>query len=282
MLRSVLLCLDERSSGRMSLEAALRFAGGYGASLSGLVVREPPVMPVMMRSDMGMAGGMSPGNATMINEIVRDHESRQDMREEQLIHGFRESCVSRGLTATSREASGDPRDEIPRAARAFDLVISGRGDRPDDVLGSVAGALVRNLSCPVMLLSGDLPPLSVIAVAYDGSHGADRALALAADVATHWKGNDVTVVLIGVGTADSGVREALADAERYLDVYHLGHRTHVVEGPAAVQLVETARREKADLLVMGAYGHSRLREMLLGSTTREVIDTWKGALLLWR
>ena len=38
----------------------------------------------------------------------------------------------------------------------------------------------------------------------------------------------------------------------------------------------------ADLLVMGAYGHSLVREVLLGSTTRSVIARWHRPILLWR
>lgn len=282
MLRRVVVCLDDRPSGRMSLDAALRFAVGYGATLTGLVIREPPTVPGAMTVDVFSPGAVSPGTAVAIDRMLREHEETENAREQRLVHTFREACLARGLGCAWRECSGDPRLEIPRAVRACDLVIIGRGEKPDDALGSVASTLVRQLACPVMVVSREIESVTTLGVCYDGSHGADRALALAADVASHWKGTDVAVVLIGVRTGDDSVREALNDAERYLDAYHLAHRTHLLDGPPAELLVETALREKVDLLLMGAYGHSRARELLLGSTTRQVIDRWKGALLLWR
>lgn len=263
MLRRVMVCLDDRNSGRLGLDAGLRFAAGYGSTLTGLLIREPLAAPVD-------------------EQAAHAHEAAQDAREERLLHTFREACHSRGLTHAWRVVTGLPAEVIPLAARTFDLVVIGRGDKPDSALGSVASSLVRSLATPVLVVSGELESLRTIALAYDGSHGADRALALAADLASHWKGEDLAVVLIGVDPGDDSVRQALVEAERYLDTYHLAHRTHVLEGPAAECITDVARREKAELLIMGAYGHSRAHELLLGSTTQQVTDRWKGELLLWR
>ena len=282
MLRRVMVCLDERPSGQMSLDAALRFAAGYGASLTGLVIRAPAMVPGAMAADLFAPGSMSPGASSTIDRMLREHEACEDRREERLAHAFREACSARGLTCAWLAVTGDPGREIARAARAFDMVVIGRGEKPGDALGSVASTLVRQLACPVMVVTRELPPVDRMGVCYDGSHGADRALALAADIATHWKGGEIAVVLMGVSSGDDTVREALNDAERYLDAYHVAHRTHLLEGPAAPLLAETAQHERVDLLLMGACGHSRVRELLLGSTTQQVIDLWKGALLLWR
>lgn len=260
MLRRVMVCLDDSNSGRMGLDAALRFATAYGSTLTGLLIREPPPP----------------------DQPVHDHEAAQDAREERLIHAFREACRSRALTHAWRVMSGAPGQLIPLAARAFDLVVIGRGAKPDSALGSVASTLVRELACPVMVVAGESSTLRTIAVAYDGSHGASRALALAADIAVHEKDPEIAVVLIGVDPGDDSVREAFVEAEKYLDAYHLAHRSHILEGPAADCIVDVARREKADVLVMGAYGRSRAHELLVGSTTEKVIDGWRGEILLWR
>lgn len=253
MLRRVMVCLDDRPGGHAALDSALRFAASYGATLTGLVVRDP-----------------------------QKDTATQDAREDLLLHGFREGCLGRGLTSAWLVRDGLPGDLIPQAARAFDLVVIGRDEGPREPGGSIASTLVRRVGCPVMLVSSEPAALATIALAYDGSQGADRALALTADVATHWKGGEVAVALIGVDAGDGHVRQALIEAEQYLDTYHLAHRTHALEGAAADLIAQVALREKAELLVMGAYGHSRAREVLVGSTTHQLVDRWKGALLLWR
>lgn len=282
MFRRVMVCLDDSNSGRLSFDAAVRFAAGYGSTLTGLLIREPFAIPSWPAMEGMAPASLSATSQTTFEQALHDHETAQDKREDRLLHTFRETCRARGLTHAWRVVSGSPGELIPLVARAFDLVVIGRGDKPDSALGSVASTLVRGLACPVLLVSGEPSPLSRIALAYDGSLGANRALALTADIASHWKGDDVAVVLIGVDSGNNAVREAFIEAERYLDTYHLAHRSHILEGPAAELIVEVAAREKAELLVMGAYGHSRARELLLGSTTQNVIERWKGELLLWR
>ena len=282
MLRRVMVCLDDRPSGRKGLEAALQFAGGYGATLTGLLIREPASVAAWTSFDGLAPAALTPGGAIALEAVLVDHQTEQDIHEDRVLHMFHEACRARGLPCAWRVSTGFPGEVIPLEARTFDMVVIGRGEKPDDALGSVADSLVRHLSCPVMVVSREPEPLSTIALAFDGSHGADRALALAADVATHWKGDPVAVVLIGVSDGTDRVAEALIEAERYLDVYHLAHRSHIVEGKPADVIPEIARSEKAELLVMGAYGHSRARELLLGSTTRDVIERWTGQLLLWR
>lgn len=282
MLRRVMVCLDDRPCGRMSLESALQFATGYGATLTGLMIREPASVPAWSSFDGLAPAALTPGGAIALEAILVDHQTEQDINEDRLLNRYREACRARGLAAVWRVATGFPGEVIPLEARTFDMVVIGRGQKPDDALGSVAASVVRDLACPVLIVSREPDPLSTIAVAFDGSHGADRALALAADIATCWKGEPIAVVLIGVSDGTDRVAEALIEAERYLDIYHLAHRTCMVEGNPAAVIPETAQREKAGLLVMGAYGHSRARELLLGSTTHDVIAAWKGQLLLWR
>ena len=284
MLRHTLVCLEGKPSGNDVLLSAVRFAAGYGAWLSGLYVRDPAPPPFLPTVDPMFPSFPSPQSLEAYKEEIEQHERKQDLLQATAYQAFYQVCRDGGVEGKLVTRTGDPREIIPAAARTADLVIAGRGAGEDSTLGSVAGSLVRHLARPVLLIGEPLRELTRVAVAYDATLGGERALSLGADVAARWRNHPVFVDLVHAlapGTADAEDPE-IAKAEHYLDIYELEHATHSAAGRAADVIVEQAERVNADLLVMGAYGHSLVREVLLGSTTQSVIARWRRPILLWR
>ena len=279
MLRHILCAIAPDASADGPRTAAVQFGAGYGATVSGLFVRKlaPPPYPPM--GDPMTPAFPSEQMLRSYEEEVRAHETAQDDSERAATARFDEACMAGRVTGRMFTRSGNPAEEIVAGAKFADLVVAGRGQREDSTLGSVSGWLVRHLSRPVMLVDEPTDGLSRIAVAYDGSSGAERALALVADIASAWKGPAIEVYLLHAAHVPV---EEVARAERYLDIYGVRHRAHAVAGRAADGIVELAERHDVDLLAMGAYGHSLLREVVLGSTTQEVVARWRRPLLLWR
>lgn len=282
MLRHVFCCLAPEASGDGPRIAAVRFAAGYGATLTGLFVRKPPPAPFPPMADPMIPTFPSPAMLKAYEDEVRAHEAAQDELARAAAARFEEDCRAARLASRTLIRTGEPGSEIVSGARTADLVVAGRGQHEDSTLGSVSGWLVRHLARPVMLVGRPFDALSRIAVAYDGSLGAERALALSADIAASWKGPALEVHLIHARRPDEPHSADLAAAEHYLDVYGVRARTHDVVGRPADAIVEMAERADADLLIMGAYGHSLIREVMLGSTTQEIIARWRHPLLVWR
>lgn len=280
MLRHVLTCLPIHGPHEACLETSLRFAAGYGSWLTGMVVREPAPLPYPM-----VGNPMDPGfpSGEVLAEMQREvdrHEAREDEAQRSLLQRFAAACRKHEVPGGTLVRCGSVRDHIAVAAVTADLVCVGRGEREGTPLGSTAGWLARNLSRPV-LIAGKMPrPLARIAVAFDGSAAAGRALSLAADIAKRWR-EKVHIDLVHVRTTDTP-GDFLDQAAHYLKVYEIDHQRHEVPGKAATEIVAVAERLQSDLLVMGAYGHYLVRELLLGSTTQEVVSRWAGPLLLWR
>jgi nucleotide-binding universal stress UspA family protein len=117
-------------------------------------------------------------------------------------------------------------------------------------------------------------------VAYDGSDHATRALEIAVEYA-ETRGCPLHVVC---------VREELEEARRRLDEacdYARGHAVDPTplpkEGDAvADRVLEAAADVEADLLVMGSFGKSRLKQFLLGSTTETMLESFTHPILLYR
>lgn len=282
MFRHVLICVSADPADAGPGEAAVQFAAGYGATLKGLFVREPAPLAYPLMVDPLVPTIPSPAAMEAFQVEVDAHEARQDEAERAARSRFEIGCRDAGVIGEFGVRTGGVSAEAVAAARNVDLVIAGRGGDEASTLGSVAGWMVRHITHPLMIVGERQSGISRIAVAYDASPGAERVLALAADVASNWKHQPVEVCLIHARHGKETQDADLALAERYLNVYNVRHRTLSIEGDAADVIVETAERVDADVLAMGAYGHSLLREVVLGSVTQKVISRWKRPLLLWR
>ncbi len=174
-------------------------------------------------------------------------------------------------------------DIIVKEAFKTDLVImGGRGEHAEwggRLLGSTLESVVRQTNKPVLVTSENYHPIESILVAYDGSKHANRALGIIAN----WvlKINLPLVVLIVSDVPEKG--EALhKEAQQYLEPYQVAVKFLTRKGEPGEEIVKTATEENCWLIAMGAYGHSKIRELILGSTTEEVIRKAEIPVLLYR
>ena len=136
----------------------------------------------------------------------------------------------------------------------------------------LAGDLALSASCPVLALpdhSGLKLPLGTVCIAWDG--GSEAARALKAAVPLLINAADVRVLTV---ESDSPTGFPPTEALRYLARHGVkAELTELPRGNSVEEaLAEAVARAGADLLVMGAYGHSRLREFLFGGVTRFFLD----------
>ncbi len=172
-----------------------------------------------------------------------------------VIRAAAEKCGT--LSASYCEVAGQPADALAQAALFADLVVFPHGASE----GALRPAFLRLLTQsekPVLLAGRSAPSAARIAIAWDGSLPAARALT--ASVALLEKAKTVELLAIGEPT---GI--AAADAIDYLALH--GVEVQLRTQPRApVPIGETllAAAKGADLLVLGAYGHSRLVERIFG------------------
>ena len=138
---------------------------------------------------------------------------------------------------------------------------------------------MRGSSRPVLVTPREVKPLTKILVACDGSQSANRALGVAAAVA-----EDLGLPVIAVtASKDSGAAaKILEEAERFLEPHGLEITKVHAGGRASEEIPKAAEKEGCDLIIMGAFGHSRVRELLLGSTTDSILRSTDIPVLLCR
>jgi nucleotide-binding universal stress UspA family protein len=109
-----------------------------------------------------------------------------------------------------------------------------------------------------------------IIVAWNGSRESARALAEAMPFL--YKAQSVTGVVVDEDDEDAVIGRDVVDHLKHHGVNAVLHHQKVKDDDVGEILIDVARRRKADLIVMGGYGHSRLREWLLGGTTYELMQ----------
>ena len=151
------------------------------------------------------------------------------------------------------------------------LVIGKRGETADTAhehLGSNLERVIRSLHCPMLITPPGFTAPKRIVVAFDGSR---TSKAMIERIAASPLFADVVCHLVFVGEASDECRKKLDDAKAALDRVCAQVTIAVLDGEVEASLRAYEQSNDIDMLVMGAYGHSRIRHLLVGSTTTEMI-----------
>jgi nucleotide-binding universal stress UspA family protein len=187
----------------------------------------------------------------------------------------------RPMTATIDRAM----DSFGRLARLHDLTVVGQPnpDRPGPQADFLEAALFESGRAVLIVPYIQKKPMELnrVMIAWDGGRAATRALAEARPLLA--KAKLVEVLVVETGKPDSGQIPA-ADLARHLARHKLKVELRRVLASSKNEIDETILNEVSnagvDLVVMGGYGHSRLREFVLGGTTRSMIQSMTAPVLM--
>lgn len=164
-----------------------------------------------------------------------------------------------------------------------DLVVIGkRGEAADFATGHLGANLervIRASTRPVLVANRAFKPIEKMLIAYDGGPSTRRALDHVIEGAM-LKGIDCHLLMVGPQKPEA--QERLALAREKLASAGLETRASLIEGDPEKVIAQTVKEESIDLLVVGAYGHSRIRQFIVGSTTTQLIRTCLVPLLMFR
>jgi nucleotide-binding universal stress UspA family protein len=175
-----------------------------------------------------------------------------------------------------RPALDLPTEALTREARAADLVVIGQAATPGGAYRALdPGAAILKLGRPTLIAPEGVSQLrgEHLVIGWKDTREARRAVRDALPFLQQAK--RVTIVEACRSAEAKTALGRLDDLARYLAQHHIKAGPRVLEqrGSGAEQLIELAQEERADLLVTGAYGHSRLGEWMFGSVTRELLAT---------
>ena len=162
------------------------------------------------------------------------------------------------------------------------IVIGKRGEGADFAtghLGSNLERIARASKVPVVVASRSFKPITKVLVAFDGSASAMKAIERMSKSPV-FEGLEITVLYVDNGSGRIGSR--MDDAVAALEAAGLTATARTIKGEPDEALQQIVATEGFDLLVMGAYGHSRIRSLIIGSTTTAMVQAVKIPVLLYR
>jgi nucleotide-binding universal stress UspA family protein len=268
---SVLAILSGGAGDRAILDAAALLARPDGR-LRVLAVRSDPVRVVPVVGEAGAAAA-----AELVAAIEQQGKARA-ARARASFEAWRAGAGS--VAAEFQEVVGHPAESPAAAARNTDILVMAGPREPD---GPAAAELVETClfgsGRPLLVVPQDARPTfgASVAVLWDGSRTAARALGDAMPLLSGAR----SVLVLTAGRVQEELPGGEAVAER-LRARGIPASARMVEAGAneAAALADAGAQAGCDLIVMGGYGHSRLREMILGGVTRYMLTNAAAPLLM--
>jgi nucleotide-binding universal stress UspA family protein len=184
---------------------------------------------------------------------------------------------------TTRLRHGDIVETVAECADDNSLILIGkRGEAADFAsghLGSNLERIVRASTKPVFVAARAFKPIEKVLVAYDGGASALKAVD---HIARSPLFAGLQITLVTVGTATPAATQGLDVARALLHAAGRQAQASLIDGQPETALAKRVEDGGFDLLVMGAYGHSRIRNLMIGSTTTHMLRSCKVPVLLLR
>ncbi|MEO1774685.1 MAG: universal stress protein [Pseudomonadota bacterium] len=161
-------------------------------------------------------------------------------------------------------------------------VIGKRGEAADFAklhLGSNLERILRAAQRPVLVASRAFKPITRCVVAFDGGTTVQRAVDTMSRSPLF---RDLPVLLVMAAEETAERRRKIEAAAAQLAAGGLSVESGIVAGPPDSVIPEALNPDGGDILMMGAYGHSRLRTLVIGSTTAEMIRAARVPILVYR
>lgn len=187
------------------------------------------------------------------------------------------------LEMVTRQRHGDLVDTLLDIENETRLLVIGKQGRHGDGIGQHIGhqveRVIRAVSRPVWVITGEFKVPERILIAFDNSATARKAVDMVAE-SPLFKAIPVHVVMVGTESREH--EEQLGWAQERLASSGFDVKTKLVTGDVEDTLLDYASEHQMDAMVMGAYGHSRIREFFVGSHTNRLLTSTKIPLLLLR
>lgn len=280
-----LAVIDGRSGSETVAQASLDLGRRFNAAVNWLHVVEDPKEVLISVTD-GMTGAVA-------EQILEQMEASENERARCARGLYEKLCRAGGIalavpdklpeagrfTVAYLEKQGDEAAEVEQDGRLVDLILVARpGEDGEAASSQTLHAAIMDSGRPVLTLPAEgTCSFSRVAVAWDGSR--ESAMAVSSAMPLLRQAEKVEIV-----TAREGSKGAQpSQLQRYLASHGVNAETWAfapAKGSLGEGILEQCERADCGLLVMGAYGHSPIREMVLGGVSRDVLNKAKIPVLV--
>lgn len=266
MIKKILISQDGSPNSKAVLECGIWLAGRFDAALTGLHVVDIVALEGPIFHDLSGSLGFEPflNFSSRMKELLETNGRS-------VLEMFDGECKKAGVNYDSSLLTGIVPKQICERARLADLVVLGRRGVNASfeyvLLGSVVEGVIRRSSKPVLIVPETFTVPTKPLVAFDKSLNAGKALRSAAEFAKVL----ATGLTVVTAATDGGGGEILKDAEDYLKPYEIEVDFVCLKGEDPSVIEKYYLGNGCDMLFIGATHHTRLVEMVLGSTAEHLL-----------
>ena len=274
MIKDIVVNLSVGEKASPACDYAVSVAAAFDAHLTGIAFLYDPIVPVS-------GAGYIPA------DVIEAQERESEDATRAALDRFSRACSRAGVAAeplTLSASFAGVGEQFGRIARRFDLSIVGQAEPESSAVEEIiAESALFESGRPVIIVPYiQKAPLKLdnVMVCWDGSRAAARATADAMPLLA--KAGRVEVVIV---TNERGKQDEIegADMGAHLARHGLNvdvKRTALGDIDVADVILSHAADAGSDLIVMGGYGHSRLREFVLGGVTRSIFRSMTAPVLM--
>ncbi|MGI9290224.1 MAG: universal stress protein [Gammaproteobacteria bacterium] len=267
--KNILVYLDDGASNTERMKTSLAIAQAHDARITGVALNAAPSLQAMLRAGIGGA-----------NELIeKGNEQAQNIVKE-----FTALADAEGISHDTRVIEckeGRAPQKLAHLARNFDVSVlrQANPDRPNaELVMDVAEEVLFSSGRPVFFIpyiGTHAIPCQRAVIAWDGSAASTRAVHDALPLMEHMK--EVVVLVVDADRQERTNGEKPGDdISNHLNAHGINNRIErrLSDGvPTSTIILNVLSDTGADILIMGGYGTSKLREVVLGGVTRTLFNS---------
>lgn len=274
--KNILIHLDHSNGCQNRLTTAFDIATTFGAKLNGLFVVPDYVVPSYVEAQISV-------------DLITDVTEKAIARAKEKLAEYQKLADDAGISMESQVVEGQVIPILREHSKYSDLLLLGQDqpDDPDNASYGLADALLFEGGCACLVVphSGKLAaPGKRVLLTWNASRESARALREAMPFLT--RAESVVVLSSEPDDGNDDIARGHPHAQelsRLLESHGIDSVSSGISDPdisASDAIIGQAADMNADLIVMGAYGHARLREIILGGVTRDLLKQSSVPLLL--
>jgi nucleotide-binding universal stress UspA family protein len=269
MFRTILLCTDGSEPAGIATDYAIWFARKLNATVRALFITDIRLLEGPLMADLSGAIGAQPYPSLlpMLQQMQRD-------KADAVLGNVAKRCGEHNVPCDTTHQTGNLVATMLDQERSSDLVVLGqRGEHASlshQVLGSSVERMVRSSFRPCLVTTNQFRPVRRMLLAFDGSAESTKALHAALRLTPKLE-SALTVVTVCQREHEEQAADTLQAARRIASESGVELSLQMVHGHPESEILRFATENEIDLIVMGAYGHTRIREFILGSTTSAIL-----------
>jgi nucleotide-binding universal stress UspA family protein len=287
-MKTILLCTDGSSFAENVYRYGAWFAIQFPARINVLYVTDIRSQKVVSTGNFSGSIGFG-ASEKLLNELVNlEHEKAKlnNQKARLILQNAADSLKTEGITEFELiNKTGFLVDCFHEFEENADLIVLGkRGEAADFAsghLGANVDRIVRISRKPCLVTQREFKPIQRILVAYDGSSSGKKILQFLAN-SRSFQSLEIHLLTVAKNELDQTAVARLNEAKQELQRAGFVPVCSLLEGEAEKAIANYITQQDISLLLMGAYGHNRIRHLVIGSTTAQLLRSGNIPVLLFR